>query len=38
VNFDTLRYYVDRFQGGTWPEPRLNVPSTTEEDSEVICE
>ena len=38
VNFDTLTYYVDRFQGGTWPGPRVDVPSTTEEESEVICE
>ena len=38
VNFDTLTYYVDRFQSGTWPEPRVDVPSTTEEESEVVCE
>ncbi len=38
VNFDTLTYYVDRFQAGTWPEPRIDVPSTPEEDSEVVCE
>ena len=38
VNFDTLRYYVNRFQGGTWPEPRVDVPATAEAGSEVICE
>jgi len=38
VDFGILSDYVDRFQAGTWPEPRIIVPSTTEEESEVICE
>ncbi len=38
VDFNILSEYVARFQAGTWPEPRIIVPSTTEEETEVICE
>jgi len=38
VDFAVLSDYVSRFQAGTWPEPRIIIPSTTEEDTEVICE
>lgn len=37
VDFNVMRDYVSRFQAGTWPPPKLNIPSQ-EQDTEVICE
>jgi len=37
VDFNILRDYVTRFHAGTWPEPKINIP-TTEEETEVVCE
>jgi len=38
VDFNILRDYVARFHAGTWPEPQFIVPSTTEEETEIVCE
>ncbi|MBK8617842.1 MAG: LCP family protein [Anaerolineales bacterium] len=37
VDFNIIRDYVTRFHAGTWPEPKINIP-TTEEETEVVCE
>lgn len=36
VDFNLLRDYVTRYHAGTWPEPKINIP--TEEDTEVVCD
>jgi LCP family protein required for cell wall assembly len=39
VDFSVLSNYVARFQAGTWPQPKANVPVVTQEaKSEVVCE
>ncbi|MBP6180206.1 MAG: LCP family protein [Anaerolineales bacterium] len=38
ADFEVLSDYVARFQAGTWPEPKLNIPDPNEETDEVICE
>ena len=37
VDFDIMRDYVTRFHAGTWPEPKINI-TTTEDNNEVVCE
>ena len=41
ADFDVLRDYVARFQGGTWPDPNLVInttPSPAETDLEFACD
>jgi anionic cell wall polymer biosynthesis LytR-Cps2A-Psr (LCP) family protein len=40
VDFNVLRDYIARFQGGTWPDPSLVInatPSPAESDKEFAC-
>lgn len=38
ADFNVMRDYVMHFQNGSWPEPSIANPTTTEEETTVICQ